>query len=151
MDSEMRLGAWARTGNLVGLIVAIDADQVTIFDPGERHSARVLAAEVALVPAGAVRVTATVELPLPHGIGEPALRRWIASLLDDTVRDRAHAALTEAGMDPGAALPAVRVDVLPVESGTVCLCGARTPAPAGAEVVCERCGRLAVGPPTASR
>ena len=145
--ADLRLGSWARAGNLVGLVAAIDGDEVTLFDPGERQQARVPAAEVQPVPAGGVRVTLTVDLPLPHGIGEPALRRWVASLADDVVRDRAHAALTEAGLDPGAALPAVRVDVRPVESGPVCLCGQKVPAPAGAELACPSCGRTAVGPP----
>ena len=147
--SELRLGSWARTGNMVGLVAAIDGDEVTLFDPGERHQARVPLAEVQAVPAGGVRVTVSVDLPLPHGIGEPALRRWVAALTDDVVRDHAHAALTEAGLDPGAALPSVRLDVRPVESGTGCLCGQKMPAPAGAELACMNCGRTAVGPATA--
>jgi hypothetical protein len=147
-----RLGSWARSGALVGLVVATDDGQVTIFDPGERISATVPLREAETVPAGAVAVTATVELPLPHGVAEPALRRWVASLLDETTRERAYAALTEAGLDPAAALPAVRVDVRPME-GTVaiCLCGAKVPAPAGARVACPACGRDAVGPPLAGR
>jgi hypothetical protein len=143
-----RLGSWARSGQLVGLVVAVGDGEVTIFDPGERISATVPFGEAETVPAGAVTVTATVDLPLPHGVAAPALRRWVASLLDETVRERAYAALTEAGLDQGAALPAVRVDVRPME-GTVaiCLCGAKVPGPAGARLACPSCGRESVGTP----
>jgi hypothetical protein len=145
-----RLGSWARSGQLVGLVVALADDEVTIFDPGERISATVPLGEAETVPAGAVTVTVTADLPLPHGVAEPALRRWVASLLDETVRERAYAALTEAGLDPAAALPATRMDVRPME-GTVaiCLCGAKVPAPPGARLACPSCGREAVGPPLA--
>jgi hypothetical protein len=148
---ELLLGTWARSGEMVGLVAALDAEHVTLFDPTERQQTTVPRAEVAPVPAGAVTVSVTVNLPLPHGIAEEGLRRWVASLVDERVRDRAYAALHDAGLDEGAALPTARVDVAPVESGTVCLCGARTPGPAGAEIRCTACGRLAVGAPTASR
>jgi hypothetical protein len=143
-----RLGSWARSGQLIGLVVAAADGEVTIFDPGERISATVPFGEAETIPAGAVTVTVTVDLPLPHGVAEPSLRRWVASLLDETVRERAYAALTEAGLDQGAALPAVRVDVRPME-GTVaiCLCGAKVPGPAGARLSCPSCGRESVGPP----
>jgi hypothetical protein len=143
-----RLGSWARAGQLVGLVAAVDAERITIFDPGERRQATVPLADAEVVPAGAVAVTATVELPLPHGVAEPALRRWVASLLDEDLRERAFGVLTDAGIDPGAALPAVRVDVRPVEGTTaVCLCGAKVPGPPGARLACPACGREAVGAP----
>jgi hypothetical protein len=148
--TQLRLGSWARAGNLVGLVVGIDGDEVTLFDPGQRHQARLPVADVQPLPAGGVRVTVTVDLPLPHGIGEPALRRWVAMLTDEVVRERAHAALVKADLDPGAALPSVRLEVSPVASGTVCLCGQKMPAPAGAELECINCGRTAVGPATST-
>jgi len=144
---ELLLGGWARSGTIVGLVAAVDGEQVTLFDPGERTRTTVARTEVEAVPAGAVTVSVSVDLPVPHGIDEHSLRRWIASLTDPHLRDRALAALTESELDEGAALPSVRVDVRPVESGSVCLCGARTPAPAGAELRCTSCGRLAVGAP----
>ena len=144
---ELVLGGWARSRGIVGLVAAVDGENVTLFDPGERTRTTVARTEVEAVPAGGVTVTISVELPVPHGVDEHTLRRWVASLTDPHLRDRAYAALTESGLDEGAALPSVRVDVRPVESGTVCLCGARTPAPAGAEVRCTNCGRLAVGAP----
>ncbi|MPZ73280.1 MAG: hypothetical protein GEU74_08635 [Nitriliruptorales bacterium] len=144
---ELLLGTWARTGAFVGLVVAVDGESVSLFDPAERQVASAARADVQAVPAGGVNVTVAVDLPVPHGIDESALRRWVAALTDDTLRERAHAALIEQGLDEGAALPAARVSVAPVPNGTVCLCGSRMPAPAGAEMVCSSCGRLAVGPP----
>lgn len=146
---ELLLGSWARSGGFVGLVVALDGEAVTLFDPGERQRLDAARKDVQPVPAGGVTVTVTVDLPLPHGLDETTVRRWVASLTDMTLRERAYAALSEAALDEGAALPDARITVNPVTSGTVCLCGARTPAPAGAEIRCSNCGRLAVGPPTA--
>lgn len=145
---ELLLGTWARSGTFVGLVVAADGESVSLFDPAERQVAKVLREDVEVVPAGGVTITVTVDLPVPHGVNESALRRWVAALTDDTLRERAHSALTEQGLDEGAALPAARLSVAPVTSGVVCLCGSRMPAPPGAEMVCTNCGRLAVGPPT---
>ncbi len=145
-----RLGSWARTGGLVGLVAGVDGDRIRLFDPAERQAATVDRADVELLPAGAVTVTVTVDLPLPHGMDESAVRRWVAALTDLSLRDRAAAALTEQGLDPGAALPDARVTVDPVAGTTaVCLCGARVPAPAGARLECPSCGREAVGAPVA--
>jgi hypothetical protein len=144
---ELIVGGWARSGGIVGLVAAVDGEHVTLFDPGERTRTTVARVEAEPVPAGAVTVSVSVDLPVPHGIDEHSLRRWVASLTDPVLRDRAAAALTESGLDEGAALPDVRVDVRPVASGSVCLCGARTPAPAGVELRCTNCGRLAVGAP----
>ena len=146
-QGELILGGWAKGSGIVGLIAAVDGESVTLFDPGERTRTSVPVAEVEVLPAGAVTVSISVDLPVPHGIDEHTLRRWVASLTDPHLRDRAYAALAESGLDEGAALPTVRVDVRPVASGSACLCGAKTPAPAGAEVRCTNCGRLAVGAP----
>jgi hypothetical protein len=146
---ELLLGAWARSGGFVGLVVAMDAEKVTLFDPGERQVMNAAPAEIEPVPAGGVTVTVSVDLPVPHGVSEATLRRWIAALADDTLRARAQQALSEQGLDDGATLPAARFFVVPVTNGTVCLCGSRIPAPPGTEMVCTNCGRLAVGPPTA--
>ena len=148
-EDELLLGTWARSGAMIGLVAAVDGESVTLFDPGERQQATVGRAEVEALPAGAVTVTVSVDVPVPHGIEEHTLRRWIASLVDDHIRDRAYAALTDSGLDPGASLPSVRMDVRAIDSGAVCLCGARTPAPAGSQLRCTACGRLAVGGPVA--
>lgn len=143
-----RLGSWARSGGLVGLVAAVDDAAITLFDPGERQMATVARSAVESVPVGAVTVTVTLDLPVPHGIDETVLRRWVASLTDLSLRDRAAAVLTEQGLDVGAALPDARFSVRAMEtSGAICLCGAKVPAPDGARVTCPACGREAVGPP----
>ena len=147
---ELVLGSWARAGNFVGLVVAADGETVTLFDPGERQRTDAPRADVQALPAGGVTVSVTVDVPLPHGVDETTVRRWVASLTDLTLRERAYSALADAGLDEGAALPDARVTVAPLVSGTVCLCGARTPGPPGSEIVCSNCGRLAVGAPTSS-
>ncbi|MDQ3528968.1 MAG: hypothetical protein M3425_03310 [Actinomycetota bacterium] len=145
----LRIGSWAKSGQLIGLVAAMDDDTVTLFDPGQRQQAQVPRSLAEAVPAGAVTVTVRVQLPVPHGVDEGVLRRWVATLTDEVVRERAYAALAEAGLDEGAALPVTSVDVEPVASGTVCLCGARTPAPPGTQLQCVSCGRTAVAAPTA--
>jgi hypothetical protein len=145
---QPRLGSWARAAGLVGLVAAVDADSVTLFDPGERTMAHVARGEVEAVPAGAVTVTVTVDLPVPHGVDEQSLRRWAAALTDLTTRERAAQVLAEQGLDPGAALPNARVSVRAMEGTTaICLCGAKVPAPEGARLPCPACGREAVGAP----
>lgn len=146
-----RVGAWARTGSLVGVVAVSDGDQVTLYDPGSRQMARVSSGEVTPLEAGAVTVSVHVDLPIPHGLAGQALARWVASLTDETVRERARAALAEAGIDAAVALPEVRLEVQPAStSGALCLCGARTPAPDGAALACDQCGREAVAPPARS-
>lgn len=148
MTDGPRLGSWARSGGLTGLVAAVDDISITLFDPGDRQMATVPRAEVESVPVGAVTVTVTIDLPVPHGVDESTLRRWSASLTDLTMRERAAAVLTEQGLDPGAALPDARFSVRAMESsGAICLCGARVPAPDGARLTCPSCGREAVGPP----
>lgn len=146
--AELRLGAWARAGQVTGLVVALDDASATVFEPGERRLATLARAQVQPVPAGAVRVTLSMEVPLPHGVGDATLRRWMAALTDPVLRERAATALEEAGMDTGPALPSVD-DVLTPAAGddAVCLCGARTPTAGRDEVACAACGRSAVVPP----
>lgn len=142
------LGAWARSEAFVGLVAAVDDDEVTLLDPGNRQVARAARAAVQLVPAGAVTISVSVDVPLAHGLDEADLRRWVAALTDEVLRTRMRDALTEGGLDIGAALPLPRVDVRAVETGgAVCVCGARTPAADGAAVACAVCGRLAVARP----
>lgn len=147
MRDGLLLGGWARTGRLTGIITRLDADEVTIFEPGERTSATVRRGEVTAIPAGAVTVTVSVDLPLPHGVGEDSLRRWVAALTDPVLRERAAAALKDAGQDQAPALPNVNVVLTPADtSEAVCLCGATTPT-RGANIECAACGRQAVAAP----
>jgi hypothetical protein len=141
------LGSWARGSGVVGVVAAVQGAEAVIFDPGDRRVARVALGDLEPLPTGAVRVTLSTDLPVPHGVGEDLLRRWVATLTDEVVRERAYAALAEAGLDEGAALPVTSVDVEPVASGTICLCGARTPAPPGTQLQCASCGRTAVAAP----
>lgn len=150
MSQELRTGTWVRTGNVIGLVAAVDDGQVTVFDPANRVQIVAPRAAVARVPAGAVTVTVSVDLPLAHGLDEADVRRWVGSLTDEVVRERAYAALAAAGLDEGGSLPLPRVDVRAVAGpGAICLCGARTPAPDGTAVPCSACGRQAVSRPAA--
>lgn len=147
----LRLGAWGRTAELIGVVAALDDDAVTLFDPGSRRMAQVPHEEVTPVEAGALTLSVRVDLPVPHGLAEEGLLRWVASLADETVRGRARAALAEAGLDEAVTLPTVRLDVeAAATSGAVCLCGARTPAPDGASLACAACGRQAAARPARS-
>lgn len=146
-----RLGSWARARGFVGIVADADSESVTLFDPGARQLTEVPLHEAAVVPAGAVTVSVQMDVPIPHGLPEETLRRWLASLADDRLRRQAGAALRDAGIDEGAALPPVRFDAEAVStSGAVCLCGARTPAMEGARVACRACGREAVARPPGS-
>lgn len=147
-NGDLRLGAWARAGAFVGLVARIEGGEVTLFHPGERQQTTVPRTQVEPVPAAAVTVTATVDIPLAHGLEEAEVRRWVGALVDETLREQARAVLAEAGMDEGAALPSVRLSVAPMDGGgVVCLCGRKAPAPDGAALPCPRCGREAVAPP----
>jgi hypothetical protein len=149
MTDGPRLGSWARGGGITGLVTRIDDDEIALFEPGERRIAAVARAEVEQMPAAAVRITITGDLPLPHGVGEETLRRWAAALTDPLLRDRASAALEDAGQDVGPALPEMEVELLPAEGDdALCLCGARTPSPDQQPVACRVCGRQAVTPPS---
>lgn len=151
MDSAPLLGSWARAGDLVGLVAAVDDDTVTVFNPGDRQVARVPLAEAEALPAGTIRVEVAVDLPVPHGFEEASLRRWVAALADPVLRERGRDATREAGLDEAALLPEPRMQVVrPQQSGAVCLAGHRVPAPDGAALTCPSCGRLAAARPTST-
>ncbi|HEY8339051.1 MAG TPA: hypothetical protein VIK95_04235 [Egibacteraceae bacterium] len=145
----MRLGTWARSGEIVGIVAAVRDGVATLFDPGDRRVTTVGVGDLEPVPAGAVETTVTVALPLPHGLGEDTLRRWLATLTDPVLRERATEALEDAGLDAAAVLPQARVEVRAAApgSGARCLCGVVTPAEDGTAVACQACGRQAVAPP----
>lgn len=145
MLQQPRLGQWGKAGEFIGLVAAVDGDEVTLFDPATRQQTTVTGASVAPLPAGAVRVTVSATLPVPHGVGEDALRRWVASLADDRVRERAVAALADARLDDGAARAPVTVEVAVAETAA-CLCGAAPAIESGAAGPCPECGRQAAGP-----
>ena len=134
----------------------VDGDRVTVFDPAQRRQHEVPAAAVTPVPAAAVRVTASVDLPVPHGLDEHDLRRWVAMLIDPVLRERAGAALAAAGLDPGVSLPMVTMSAIALDDGASrCLCGvttaSTTTAPAAATpAACPACGRQ-VAPPVPPR
>ena len=141
------LGAWARAESFVGLVAAVDGDNVTLFDPGARQQRQAARADVEAVPAAAVRVTMHVDLPVPHGISEASLRRWVALLADPVLRERAASAMAEAGLDQGAAAPSVDFDAAALTDDVAhCLCGATTPTTPGVAVTCAVCGRQAAPP-----
>lgn len=141
---------------MVGLVARVDGDRLTLFDPARRRQHEVALADATPVPAAAVRVTATVELPVPHGLDERDLRRWIAMLADPILRERAGEALGGAGLDVGAALPPVDVTARALDDGrSRCLCGATTPSTTTAPhpatpPACPACGRQ-LAPPTSPR
>jgi hypothetical protein len=140
--SQLRLGAWARSSGFIGLVAGHGDGEVALFDPAARQVTRVPAEAVEPIPAGAVSVTLRLEVPLAHGLAEDDLRRWVASLVDGVLRERAAAALHEAGLDQGPALPEVTVEVRPADGrDALCLAGHRTPPGA-----CVVCGREAVRP-----
>lgn len=130
----------------------VDGERVTVFDPAQRRQHEVVAAAVTPVPAAAVRVTTSVDLPLPHGLDEHDLRRWVAMLTDPVLRERASAALAAADLDPGVSLPEVTVRTVALDDGASrCLCGATTVSTTTAPAVatpaaCPACGRQ-VAPP----
>jgi hypothetical protein len=145
--NDLPLGSWARSGSFTGLVARSDELHVTLFDPGSRQQHQAARGQVQPVPAAAVRVTVTVDLPLPHGFDEDSLRRWVGVLTDPVLRERAAAAMSDAGLDPGAAQPEVSVDVRALDDGLArCLCGATTPAASGVAVICSACGRQAAPP-----
>ncbi|HEX6256879.1 MAG TPA: hypothetical protein VFZ70_13820 [Euzebyales bacterium] len=143
-----RLGAWVRSGPVVGVVARNEGDEVTVFDPGDRRRQDAATATVSPVPSTAVRVTVTVDLPLAHGLDEADLRRWVAMLVDPVLRERAAAALREAGLDDGVTLPAADVVASVLRDGLArCLCGTTSPArPGVAPAACAVCGRQPAPP-----
>lgn len=144
-----RLGAWARADGIVGVVARVAGGRVTLFDPGQRRQHTVAADALQHVPSAAVRVTATVDVPLPHGLDETDLRRWMAMLTDPVLRDRARQALGDEQLDAGATLPEVTVTAMPLTDGALhCLCGAATPPGDSDTGACPRCGRQPTPPAT---
>lgn len=148
--AALPLGGWARAGALLGIVVAVDGEEVAVLNPGDRQLARLRREEVEPLPAGTVRIDVAVDLPVPHGLDEEGLRRWVAALVDPVLRARGADAVREAGLDEGAFLPDVRFEVVRAAgAGATCLAGHRTPAPDAAALPCPTCSRLAVSRPTA--
>jgi hypothetical protein len=148
MTAEPRLGTWARADGFIGVVARTGDGRVTLFDPGMRRQHTAAADAIVQVPSAAVRVTVTVDLPLPHGLDESDLRRWVAMLTDPLLRDRAAEALAAANLDAGVTLPATSVTVDAMTDGAVhCLCGEVTATTEGAgATVCPRCGRQPAPP-----
>lgn len=147
IDRIPEVGTWARIDDFVGLVAAIEGDAVTVFDPGARQQRRAPTAQVTVLPAAAVRVTMHVDLPIPHGLPEVSLRRWVALLADPVLRERAAGAMVETGLDEGAAAPPVEFDARALADGLArCLCGATTTTDPGVPVRCATCGRQAAPP-----
>lgn len=153
-----RLGAWARADGVVGVVARLDGDRVTLFDPALRRQHNAPMAAVEAVPSAAVRVTCTVDLPLPHGASEEDVRRWVAVLTDPVLRERAAEALANAGLDAGVAEPAVEITAIALRDGLArCLCGATLASegvdphdPPQAGPPCPQCGRQPAPPLTGS-
>lgn len=147
--AELLIGSWARAGAFVGLVAAVAGDQVTLFNPGDRQATKVAAATAEPLPAGTIRVEVAVDLPVPHGLPEESLARWLAALADPVLRERGAAVARDGGLDDGAFLPEPRTRLTrPPQPGALCLAGHRVPAPDGATVVCPTCGRSAPARPT---
>lgn len=143
------LGVWARADGFIGVVARTTDGQVTLFDPGQRRQHTVAADAIEAVPSAAVRVTVTVDLPLPHGIDESALRRWVAMLTDPVLRTSASEALAAADLDAGVTLPVAAVTASAIADGSLhCLCGAATPTGDLATGVstCPQCGRQPAPP-----
>lgn len=150
---DVLLGTWGRADGVVGVVARVDGDEVTVFDPGQRRQHTVTATALQPIPAAALQVTVTVDLPLPHGLDEADIRRWTAMLTDPVLRERAAAALTDAGLDPGVTLPDVEVSVHAHDDGLArCLCGASAPGSPLSHLAslnpCPQCGRQ-MAPPVA--
>jgi hypothetical protein len=147
-EGRQRPGAWVRSGPVVGVIAGHTGAEVTVFDPGGRRRQDTPAATVSRVPATAVRITVTVDLPLAHGLDEVDLRRWVAMLVDPVLRERAAEALHEAGLDDGVTLPEAKVEARVLRDGLArCLCGATAPArPGEVPAACAECGRQPAPP-----
>ncbi len=97
----MDIGTWGRASGFVGIVVRVEEDgTLVLFNPGDRQMLRATPGAVQALPTGAVDVTVTVRLDVPHGLTEAALTRWVASLLDPVLRDGARVSLSEAGLDP---------------------------------------------------
>ena len=90
----------------MGLVAKVEGGQVTLFNPGDRQATTVAVAEAQPLQAGTIRVEVLVDLPVPHGLPEESLARWVAALADPVLRTRGAEAARDAGLDDGAFLPA---------------------------------------------
>lgn len=114
----MEIGTWARAAGFVGIVAKVAEDgEVTLFNPGDRQVLRTAAGAAQPLPAGRIRVSVTVELDVPHGLGEESVTRWVAALTDPLLRERAREGLAEGGLDVGAFTVEPTVEVVEVPGG----------------------------------
>ncbi|MGI9018799.1 MAG: hypothetical protein ACR2HR_17125 [Euzebya sp.] len=108
----MDIGTWVKVSSFVGLLAAIEEDgTLVLFNPGDRQMLRATAGTAQALPSDWVDVTITHRVQVPHGLGEDALRRWLAALIDPVLRQRARESLVEQGLDTGAFDSEPSVDV----------------------------------------
>ena len=114
----MEIGTWARAAGFVGIVAQVAEDgEVVLFNPGDRQVLRTAPEAAQALPAGRIRVSVAVELDVPHGLGEEAVTRWVAALVDPVLRERARATLAEGGLDATAFAVEPDVEVVEVPGG----------------------------------
>lgn len=114
----MDIGTWARASSFVGIVAGVEEDgTVVLFNPGDRQVLRTGAGVAQALPTGTVRVAVSVDLQVPHGLGEDSMKRWLAALVDPVLRERAQSSLAEQGLDAGAFAHEPVVDVREVAEG----------------------------------
>lgn len=108
----MEIGTWARAGGLVGMVSRIDPDgTVTLFNPGDRQIVKASRAAVQTLPTGMIEARVALRMVVPHGLNDDSMRRWLATLIDPVLRERAVESLREMGLDPMAMELQPRVEV----------------------------------------
>jgi len=108
----MEIGTWARADGIVGIVSKVDTDgTVTIFNPGDRQVITAPGSAATPLPTGLIEARFSLQMQVPHGLGEDSLRRWLAVLIDPVLRANATASLREMGLDEGAFAEEVTVDV----------------------------------------
>jgi hypothetical protein len=101
----MEIGRWVRASGFVGIVSAVEDDgTVVVFNPGDRQMLRATPGTLQPLPTGTVEVRVGVQVQVPHGLSEEALRRWVAAMLDPVLRERARDSLTDQGLDPAAVM-----------------------------------------------
>ena len=96
----MDVGTWARAGNMVGIVSKVDDDGVvTLFNPGDRQILKATQGALTELPTGIVEAQVAVRLVVPHGLTDSSVRRWLATLVDPVLRERAQESLRELGLD----------------------------------------------------